>query len=184
MCVEDRKGVVSRFTNRIGSLGSLPGVEKASSWKSFTLRTSLFSSRRPFFLRPSLSFFFLSLSLFLSFLSFFFLPFLFHSLIFPFPAKLPPASPRSLSPRPQKTMQTSLCRSANLACAARPAKAAGKARIAAPRSSVVVKAEGAEAPAKWAPPALDANTPSPTFGGSTGGLLRKAQVGFFEREKP
>lgn len=28
----------------------------------------------------------------------------------------------------------------------------------------------------WAPPKLDPNTPSPIFGGSTGGLLRKAQV--------
>ena len=102
------------------------------------------------------------------------------------PAKLAPARPRSLYPRHQKKMQTSLCRSANLACAARPSKAAG-ARIAAPAarrsSSVVVRAEG-EAPAKWAPPALDANTPSPTFGGSTGGLLRKAQVRSLGREKP
>ncbi|CAD7701479.1 unnamed protein product [Ostreobium quekettii] len=28
----------------------------------------------------------------------------------------------------------------------------------------------------WNPPKLDPNTPSPIFGGSTGGLLRKAQV--------
>lgn len=28
----------------------------------------------------------------------------------------------------------------------------------------------------WTPPKLDPNTPSPIFGGSTGGLLRKAQV--------
>lgn len=28
----------------------------------------------------------------------------------------------------------------------------------------------------WSPPKLDPNTPSPIFGGSTGGLLRKAQV--------
>jgi hypothetical protein len=32
-------------------------------------------------------------------------------------------------------------------------------------------------PAPWSPPKLDPNTPSPIFGGSTGGLLRKAQVG-------
>jgi len=74
-------------------------------------------------------------------------------------------------------MQTSLCRSANLACAARPSTARRAAVSSARRSSVVVRAEGEAAPAKWAPPALDANTPSPTFGGSTGGLLRKAQVG-------
>ncbi|KAL5980879.1 hypothetical protein ACLOJK_028799 [Asimina triloba] len=34
----------------------------------------------------------------------------------------------------------------------------------------------AEAPAGFTPPELDPNTPSPIFGGSTGGLLRKAQV--------
>jgi photosystem I subunit 2 len=52
------------------------------------------------------------------------------------------------------------------------------------RRSVVVRAEekAAAAPAEkaeekpWAPPTLDPNTPSPIFGGSTGGLLRKAQV--------
>merc|ERR1719356_1988671 len=31
-------------------------------------------------------------------------------------------------------------------------------------------------PAAWSPPKLDPNTPCPIFGGSTGGLLRKAQV--------
>lgn len=31
--------------------------------------------------------------------------------------------------------------------------------------------------AVWTVPTLDPNTPSPIFGGSTGGLLRKAQVG-------
>ncbi|KAL9678877.1 hypothetical protein QQ045_016728 [Rhodiola kirilowii] len=47
----------------------------------------------------------------------------------------------------------------------------------------VAAAEGkaAEAPTKdapvgFTPPELDPNTPSPIFGGSTGGLLRKAQV--------
>ncbi|KAH6769889.1 photosystem I subunit D-2 [Perilla frutescens var. hirtella] len=34
----------------------------------------------------------------------------------------------------------------------------------------------AAAPAGFTPPQLDPNTPSPIFGGSTGGLLRKAQV--------
>ncbi|XP_076922985.1 photosystem I reaction center subunit II, chloroplastic-like [Bidens hawaiensis] len=33
-----------------------------------------------------------------------------------------------------------------------------------------------EAPAGFTPPELDPNTPSPIFAGSTGGLLRKAQV--------
>ena len=43
----------------------------------------------------------------------------------------------------------------------------------------VIAAETAApaAPAAFVPPALDPNTPSPIFGGSTGGLLRKAQVG-------
>merc|ERR1719159_2127751 len=31
----------------------------------------------------------------------------------------------------------------------------------------------------WSPPQLNPNAPSPIFGGSTGGLLRKAQVGEF-----
>lgn len=38
------------------------------------------------------------------------------------------------------------------------------------------EAEPAEAPKGFTPPTLDANTPAPIFGGSTGGLLRKAQV--------
>lgn len=53
----------------------------------------------------------------------------------------------------------------------------------APRVSVVVRAE-AEAAEKpkaaekpvWTQPTLNPDTPSPIFGGSTGGLLRKAQV--------
>ena len=41
-----------------------------------------------------------------------------------------------------------------------------------------MRAEGEAAPA-WSAPKLDPNTPSPIFGGSTGGLLRKAQVRLF-----
>ncbi|XP_078436547.1 photosystem I reaction center subunit II, chloroplastic-like [Wolffia australiana] len=53
------------------------------------------------------------------------------------------------------------------------------------RSSVRVRAAAADdapvsapaaAPAGFTPPELDPNTPSPIFPGSTGGLLRKAQV--------
>merc|ERR1711907_50139 len=51
------------------------------------------------------------------------------------------------------------------------------------RRSTRVKAAAEKAPEKPAeaakvfePPALDPSTPSPTFGGSTGGLLRKAQI--------
>ncbi|XP_024398188.1 photosystem I reaction center subunit II [Physcomitrium patens] len=49
-------------------------------------------------------------------------------------------------------------------------------------SRVVAKAAGAapdataEAPKGFTPPTLNADTPAPIFGGSTGGLLRKAQV--------
>ena len=68
------------------------------------------------------------------------------------------------------------CALAGTALRAQPAAAARPA--AARRSAVVVAAEGATAaaPAAFVPPALDPNTPSPIFGGSTGGLLRKAQV--------
>merc|ERR1712226_371608 len=48
------------------------------------------------------------------------------------------------------------------------------------RPQVAVQAEAkAAAPkekAPWTPPVLDGKMPSPIFGGSTGGLLRKAQV--------
>ncbi|KAL7220472.1 hypothetical protein ACSBR2_013369 [Camellia fascicularis] len=39
-----------------------------------------------------------------------------------------------------------------------------------------VEAPAKEAPVGFTPPQLDPSTPSPIFGGSTGGLLRKAQV--------
>lgn len=50
-----------------------------------------------------------------------------------------------------------------------------------PFISTTIKATSAdtptkEAPSGFTPPELDPNTPSPIFGGSTGGLLRKAQV--------
>ncbi|XP_038972118.1 photosystem I reaction center subunit II, chloroplastic-like [Phoenix dactylifera] len=49
----------------------------------------------------------------------------------------------------------------------------------APRNATIkvsATEEKTEAPAGFTPPQLDPNTPSPIFGGSTGGLLRKAQV--------
>ncbi|PSS33895.1 Photosystem I reaction center subunit II like [Actinidia chinensis var. chinensis] len=47
----------------------------------------------------------------------------------------------------------------------------------APRPIRTAATEGAvEAPVGFCPPELDPSTPSPIFGGSTGGLLRKAQV--------
>jgi photosystem I subunit 2 len=45
---------------------------------------------------------------------------------------------------------------------------------AAPETPATKEAE--PAPAGFVPPQLDPSTPSPIFGGSTGGLLRKAQV--------
>jgi photosystem I subunit 2 len=58
------------------------------------------------------------------------------------------------------------------------------APVRAARRAVVVRAEAAAAAAPaapaakpaWTQPTLDPNTPSPVFGGSTGGLLKKAQV--------
>ena len=38
------------------------------------------------------------------------------------------------------------------------------------------KEEKKEDKKPWSPPTLDPSTPSPIFGGSTGGLLRKAQA--------
>ncbi|KAK1258943.1 hypothetical protein QJS04_geneDACA010222 [Acorus gramineus] len=43
-------------------------------------------------------------------------------------------------------------------------------------STTTTTEKTAAAPAGFTPPELDPNTPSPIFGGSTGGLLRKAQV--------
>jgi hypothetical protein len=72
---------------------------------------------------------------------------------------------------------------------ARVATASSSSRVSlvAPSSrvrSVVVKASDAPAApaapkaekAPWSEPKLNPDTPSPIFGGSTGGLLRKAQV--------
>jgi hypothetical protein len=41
---------------------------------------------------------------------------------------------------------------------------------------VMADATATEAPKGFSPPTLNADTPAPIFGGSTGGLLRKAQV--------
>eukprot|EP00245_Coleochaete_scutata_P010626 TRINITY_DN3778_c0_g1_i1.p1 TRINITY_DN3778_c0_g1~~TRINITY_DN3778_c0_g1_i1.p1 ORF type:complete len:204 (+),score=51.92 TRINITY_DN3778_c0_g1_i1:126-737(+) len=50
----------------------------------------------------------------------------------------------------------------------------GQRLAAIPQASRVVMSTAA--PAGFTPPTLDPDTPSPIFGGSTGGLLRKAQV--------
>lgn len=55
----------------------------------------------------------------------------------------------------------------------RPSSSSTVVRAAAEEAT---KAPTKEAPVGFTPPELDPNTPSPIFGGSTGGLLRKAQV--------
>ncbi|KAL6971464.1 hypothetical protein U1Q18_031141 [Sarracenia purpurea var. burkii] len=62
--------------------------------------------------------------------------------------------------------------------AAKPAKSTVAPRTIKTAAAAEGKAETAvkEAPVGFTPPELDPNTPSPIFGGSTGGLLRKAQV--------
>ncbi|GAB4818917.1 hypothetical protein N2152v2_005963 [Parachlorella kessleri] len=68
-------------------------------------------------------------------------------------------------------MQSALCGKATSQVFAAKAKKAV-------RVSTVVRAEAAPATEEkkaWAPPTLNPATPSPIFGGSTGGLLRKAQ---------
>ena len=79
--------------------------------------------------------------------------------------------------------------SSSLGGAVGPVVARRAARTQAPRR-VAARAADAKAPAKadkketeekpeppvWTEPVLDPSTPSPIFGGSSGGLLRKAQV--------
>lgn len=104
--------------------------------------------------------------------------------------KIPPWSPhrihtnrwkdKSLAAGPNPKLHVAM---QTVACA--PTKANLRTNRSKPtnrRAHVVVRAEGKETPAaapekpKWTEPTLDPNTPSPIFGGSTGGLLRKAQV--------
>ncbi|QCE08350.1 photosystem I reaction center subunit II, chloroplastic-like [Vigna unguiculata] len=58
---------------------------------------------------------------------------------------------------------------------AKPLKLSKTVRAAA-GDETAAEAVTKEAPVGFTPPELDPNTPSPIFGGSTGGLLRKAQV--------
>eukprot|EP00850_Spirogloea_muscicola_P004488 SM000019S05032 [mRNA] locus=s19:567853:568840:- [translate_table: standard] len=60
-------------------------------------------------------------------------------------------------------------------------QAEGRTTLAGPRRAgshrlAAVRAADATAPQGFTPPQLKPDTPSPIFGGSTGGLLRKAQV--------
>lgn len=75
------------------------------------------------------------------------------------------------------------------AATARSSTARAVPALSRARSVAVRAAEGAPpAPAApkaekkaWVQPELNPDTPSPIFGGSTGGLLRKAQVGMGRR---
>ena len=73
-------------------------------------------------------------------------------------------------------MASSVLRATPFAGNTRPLAARPAARPAAVVRRVRADAAPAAAPAVFTPPVLDPNTPSPVFGGSTGGLLRKAQV--------
>lgn len=76
-----------------------------------------------------------------------------------------PAQPPFTSASHARTMLTSSLTA--------PARAGSRTRLSV-RASAAVDAPPAKA--AFVPPPLDPNTPSPIFGGSTGGLLRKAQV--------
>ncbi|KAK3284749.1 hypothetical protein CYMTET_7615 [Cymbomonas tetramitiformis] len=61
-----------------------------------------------------------------------------------------------------------------IAASARPASVCVSSKVVAAAEAETEKKP--EEPKEFVPPTLDPNTPSPIFGGSTGGLLRKAQV--------
>ena len=65
-------------------------------------------------------------------------------------------------------------RAQKAALCGKPAARAARAARVVVRAEAPAAKEAASAP--WTAPELDASTPSPIFGGSTGGLLRKAQV--------
>ncbi|CAK9318630.1 unnamed protein product [Citrullus colocynthis] len=58
----------------------------------------------------------------------------------------------------------------------KPLKPASSSRSLKVSAEAEAQAAAVEAPAGFSPPELDPTTPSPIFAGSTGGLLRKAQV--------
>ncbi|KAF8401698.1 hypothetical protein HHK36_012644 [Tetracentron sinense] len=68
--------------------------------------------------------------------------------------------------KPSSSLPFTSPRPLNFSVAQRTIKVAAAEKAVAPT----------EAPVGFTPPELDPNTPSPIFGGSTGGLLRKAQV--------
>eukprot|EP00878_Enallax_costatus_P000144 GHUV01000188.1.p1 GENE.GHUV01000188.1~~GHUV01000188.1.p1 ORF type:complete len:209 (+),score=59.89 GHUV01000188.1:85-711(+) len=77
----------------------------------------------------------------------------------------------TISARAQQSVAGRAARSS----VARPATVSRSVRAVQVRAQEAAAPVKEEAP-KWTEPTLDANTPSPIFGGSTGGLLKKAQV--------
>ncbi|CAN1852259.1 Photosystem I reaction center subunit II, chloroplastic [Linum perenne] len=82
---------------------------------------------------------------------------------------------------PPTLKPSSLSRNAKSSFISIPTSATSLIKLSHSKTTVTVNAAAEappkkEAPVGFTPPELDPNTPSPIFGGSTGGLLRKAQV--------
>merc|ERR1739848_110924 len=95
-------------------------------------------------------------------------------------------SPRTLGRTDERKSQTAMSFSAYVS-KAQTVRSLRAANRRAARTQRVVRVSAESVPAKkkpakkkekepWVEPTLDPTTPSPIFGGSTGGLLRKAQV--------
>ncbi|KAJ8558025.1 hypothetical protein K7X08_004791 [Anisodus acutangulus] len=82
------------------------------------------------------------------------------------------SAPKPSAPWKQSLVSFSPKQLKSTVSVSRPVKAMAEEAAAAPAATKEEKA----APVGFTPPQLDPNTPSPIFGGSTGGLLRKAQV--------
>ncbi|KAK4365928.1 hypothetical protein RND71_013808 [Anisodus tanguticus] len=82
------------------------------------------------------------------------------------------SAPKPSAPWKQSLVSFSPKQLKSTVSVSRPIKAMAEEAAAAPAATKEEKA----APVGFTPPQLDPNTPSPIFGGSTGGLLRKAQV--------
>ena len=84
------------------------------------------------------------------------------------------ADPRVVAPWKQSASSFSAPKLSKSVVAYRPIKA-----MAVEKAQSATKEAEPAAPVGFTPPQLDPSTPSPIFGGSTGGLLRKAQVDEF-----
>ncbi|XP_021718341.1 photosystem I reaction center subunit II, chloroplastic [Chenopodium quinoa] len=82
------------------------------------------------------------------------------------------SSAKTIDPR----LTSSFKQPSALSFASKPASRLSIRAAAAEGKAAETTETAAEAPKGFTPPELDPNTPSPIFAGSTGGLLRKAQV--------